>query len=170
MSTESEKSSVKVAVRIRPLNNREYNTDLITTCKDTTLYIKNPEDNKEKTFIYDYLYDTSAQQTQVFDNIGSKVIDHAFKGYNACIFAYGQTGCFAKGTPITMWHETDDVYKNVEDIVVGDILMGDDMKQRNVLQLYRGRQKMYRISSVDFKNMVFYVVNEDHIMDILNKD
>lgn len=170
MSTESEKSSVKVAVRIRPLNNRESNTDLITTCKDTTLYIKNPEDNKEKTFMYDYLYDTDTTQTHVFNNIGSKVIDHAFKGYNACIFAYGQTGCFAKGTPITMWHDTDEIYKNVEDIQVGDVLMGDDGKPRNVLRLYRGRQQMYRISPLDYRHISNYVVNEDHIMVILTKD
>lgn len=29
---------------------------------------------------------------QVFDDLGTDVIQAAFEGYNACIFAYGQTG------------------------------------------------------------------------------
>ena len=28
---------------------------------------------------------------QVFDDLGQGVLDSAFEGYNACIFAYGQT-------------------------------------------------------------------------------
>lgn len=29
---------------------------------------------------------------QVFEDLGTDVIQSAFEGYNACIFAYGQTG------------------------------------------------------------------------------
>ena len=29
---------------------------------------------------------------QVFNDLGTKVLDAAFEGYNACVFAYGQTG------------------------------------------------------------------------------
>jgi len=29
---------------------------------------------------------------QVFEDLGTDVIQAAFEGYNACIFAYGQTG------------------------------------------------------------------------------
>ena len=29
---------------------------------------------------------------QMFDDIGSGVLEDAFKGYHTCIFAYGQTG------------------------------------------------------------------------------
>ena len=43
-----EKSTVEVAVRIRPMNNRELNTDSITNIKNTSIYIKNPDDNKKK--------------------------------------------------------------------------------------------------------------------------
>jgi kinesin family protein 13 len=31
-------------------------------------------------------------QDKVFDCLGKDVLENAFEGYNACIFAYGQTG------------------------------------------------------------------------------
>ena len=31
-------------------------------------------------------------QEVVFDALGTDILENAFDGYNACIFAYGQTG------------------------------------------------------------------------------
>lgn len=31
-------------------------------------------------------------QEDVFKSLGLDILDNAFEGYNACIFAYGQTG------------------------------------------------------------------------------
>jgi kinesin family protein 1 len=31
-------------------------------------------------------------QELIFDKLGIGIVEHAFEGYNACIFAYGQTG------------------------------------------------------------------------------
>ena len=39
----------------------------------------------------------------------------------------------------------DGTIKKVQNIVVGDILMGDDSTPRNVLTLARGRETMYTI-------------------------
>ena len=33
-----------------------------------------------------------ADQEEVFNSLGIELLDNAFSGYNACIFAYGQTG------------------------------------------------------------------------------
>ena len=33
-----------------------------------------------------------ADQKKVYSDIGLEMLDHAFEGYNVCIFAYGQTG------------------------------------------------------------------------------
>lgn len=40
-------------------------------------------------------------QEAVFNHLGADVLDNAFQGYNACIFAYGQTGAvfFASTLP-----------------------------------------------------------------------
>lgn len=54
-----------------------------------------------KTFAFDHcLYSVEqsrenyASQEVVFDCLGRDILDNAFQGYNACIFAYGQTGKF----------------------------------------------------------------------------
>lgn len=33
-----------------------------------------------------------ADQKQVFERIGKKILDNAYAGYHCCLFAYGQTG------------------------------------------------------------------------------
>ena len=160
-----EKSTVEVAVRIRPMNNRELNTDSITNIKNTSIYIKNPDDNKKKSFTYDYAYGSDTTQEDIYKDIGYKVVNNAFKGYNSCIFAYGQTGCFAAGTPIMMF---DRSIKNVEDIKLNDKIMGDDYNIRNVKKLFYGQQTMYKIEPIQelnsIKNIPSYTVNKDHIM------
>ena len=44
------------------------------------------------TFVFDHVYDPSATQKNVYDNTARTVVDSALQGYNATIFAYGQTG------------------------------------------------------------------------------
>lgn len=70
----------------------------------------------------------------------------------------GSGKCHAKGTPIML---ADGSTKLVEDIQVGDFLMGDDSKPRTVLSLARGRDKMYDIIPVKGEK---YTVNQEHIL------
>jgi len=37
--------------------------------------------------------DNFATQEQVFEDIGVSTLNHAFEGFNVCIFAYGQVRC-----------------------------------------------------------------------------
>ncbi|XP_040828439.1 kinesin-like protein KIF1A isoform X16 [Ochotona curzoniae] len=97
-------ASVKVAVRVRPFNSREMSRDskCIIQMTGSTTTIINPKQPKEtpKSFSFDYSYwsHTSpedinyASQKQVYRDIGEEMLQHAFEGYNVCIFAYGQTG------------------------------------------------------------------------------
>lgn len=106
-------SSVKVAVRVRPFNEREktMGAKLCIEMSGKSTTIHNIEDEKQnKTFAFDYSYwshdgfendpdgysrPTSskyADQEKVFNDIGKDVLNNAFDGYNACLFAYGQTG------------------------------------------------------------------------------
>eukprot|EP00754_Rhynchopus_humris_P027729 Rhum_TRINITY_DN15106_c15_g1::Rhum_TRINITY_DN15106_c15_g1_i1::g.139832::m.139832/K10392/KIF1; kinesin family member 1 len=95
--------SVIVAVRVRPLNKREkdMNSKLCTTCSTefSSMDIKNPQSKQKHTFTYDYTWDSTdpeseiyASQETVYNDVGKKVLAACFQGYNACIFAYGQTG------------------------------------------------------------------------------
>lgn len=71
------------------------------------------------------------------------------------------TGCHARGTKILMH---DGTTKNVEDILVGDQLMGPDSKPRTAVKLVRGREKMYEITPNRGGNA--FIVNENHMLSL----
>ena len=73
---------------------------------------------------------------------------------------FGATGCHAKGTLVLM---ADGSTKPVEDIMVGDRVMGDDGTPRTVLQLHHGEQMMYRIKPLKGDS---FVVNEGHYLSL----
>lgn len=76
--------------------------------------------------------------------------------------AFGK--CLEKGTKIIMY---DGSIKKVEDIKIGDKLMGDDGCHRNVLSLARGIEKMYNIKEItDSECGGNYTVNESHILSL----
>jgi hypothetical protein len=70
----------------------------------------------------------------------------------------GTGKCHAKDTPIIMY---DGSIRAVQDIVVGDILMGDDSTPRKVLSLATGQDTMYTIVPVKGDK---YTVNSEHIL------
>ncbi|EPB79993.1 kinesin motor domain protein [Ancylostoma ceylanicum] len=93
---------VKVAVRVRPFNKRELDLGtkaVVRMCNGQTILDHVSDDKQPKTFTFDHsFYSTDpndpnfASQEEVFNSLGSGVLENAFSGYNACIFAYGQTG------------------------------------------------------------------------------
>ncbi|XP_075459654.1 kinesin-like protein KIF1B isoform X17 [Ascaphus truei] len=111
-------ASVKVAVRVRPFNSRELGKDskCIIQMQGNSTCILNPKNPKEpaKSFSFDYSYwsHTSqddpcfASQNRVYNDIGKEMLQHAFEGYNVCIFAYGQTGSGKSYTMMGKQEET----------------------------------------------------------------
>ncbi|XP_057665128.1 kinesin-like protein unc-104 isoform X7 [Diorhabda carinulata] len=112
-------SSVKVAVRVRPFNNREISRECkcIIQMSGNTTAITNPKaepntKDAQKSFNFDYSYwshdETDAafsSQLIVYKDIGEEMLQHSFDGYNVCIFAYGQTGA---GKSYTMMGKQED--------------------------------------------------------------
>ncbi|KAB1269889.1 Kinesin-like protein KIF21A [Camelus dromedarius] len=47
---------------------------------------------KDKAFTFDYVFDLDSQQEQIYTQCIEKLIEGCFEGYNATVFAYGQTG------------------------------------------------------------------------------
>ena len=68
--------------------------------------------------------------------------------------------CLGIDTPILMY---DGTVKPVQDIIVGDLLMGPDSQPRRVESLARGRENMYKITP---KNGDPWVCNESHILSL----
>lgn len=105
---------------------------------------------------YNELYDTMKRMADVSAAVGVDM--------GRIILAYGQVraakflkGCLGKGTLVTMLNGSQ---KKVEDVVVGDVVMGDDEKGRNVLSLIRNREMMYVVSYHGGS----FRCNENHIL------
>ncbi|MFV0562382.1 replicative DNA helicase [Malaciobacter mytili] len=123
--------------------------NIITT--DTLSYIKKMKEMGNKHLI--------GETTGFFD------LDKRTTGFNAgdlvIIAARPAMGkCLGRGTKVLMY---DGTLKNVEDIKVGDQLMGDDSTPRNVLSLARGKEQMYWIRQ---NKAIDYRVNESHILSL----
>lgn len=76
---------------------------------------------------------------------------------------YGGRGggkCLAIGTKIIM---ADGSLRKVEDIKIGDQVMGPDSWPRNVLGITRGRSMMYKIHQT---SGIDYIVNDAHILSL----
>ncbi|CAJ0566193.1 unnamed protein product, partial [Mesorhabditis spiculigera] len=102
----------QVAVRVRPFNSREIsNTSkcIIGMTGNTTTISGS---GGAHSFNFDHSYwsfrnedQHFATQQQVYDELGVEMLQHAFDGYNVCIFAYGQTG---SGKSYTMMGKSND--------------------------------------------------------------
>lgn len=71
--------------------------------------------------------------------------------------------CLGKDTPILMF---DGSIKLVQDIRVGDQLMGDDSLPRTVISLARGRETMYRVIP-NSKGFMTWTCNKGHILSLV---
>lgn len=76
-----------------------------------------------------------------------------------CLYI-GGARCLGKNTPVLMF---DGSVKKVQDVKIGDLLIGPDSQPRKVEQLFRGFDNMYRI--VPNKGESF-VCNSSHILSL----
>ncbi|XP_029911302.1 kinesin-like protein KIF1B isoform X9 [Myripristis murdjan] len=123
-------ASVKVAVRVRPFNSREMSKEskCIIQMQGNSTTILNPKAPKEpaKTFSFDYSYWSHttpedpcfASQNRVYNDIGKEMLQHAFEGYNVCIFAYGQTGA---GKSYTMMGKQEEGQEGIIPMLCEDL-------------------------------------------------
>lgn len=83
-------SSVRVAVRVRPLIGRE-KVDRCDECIQVISEEAQVVMGKDRSFAYDYVFGKYSQQRDLWTCV-EPLIESNFEGYNATIFAYGQTG------------------------------------------------------------------------------
>ncbi len=77
---------------------------------------------------------------------------------DSLIFILSGIGCHAINTPVIMY---DGSIKMVQNVKIGDRLMGDDSLPRVVQQLYNGKDTMVRINT---DNNETFVVNINHVL------
>uniref|UniRef100_A0A8C9L5W7 Kinesin family member 4A n=1 Tax=Serinus canaria TaxID=9135 RepID=A0A8C9L5W7_SERCA len=92
MVREDEKAiPVRVALRCRPLVPKETSEG----CQMCLSFVPGEPQvvvGSDKAFTYDYVFDPSVEQEEVFNTAVSPLVRGIFKGYNATVLAYGQTG------------------------------------------------------------------------------
>ncbi|XP_022601602.1 chromosome-associated kinesin KIF4-like [Seriola dumerili] len=100
---------VRVALRSRPLVSKEINEG----CQCCLTFVPGEPQlivGTEKAFTYDYVFDPTAEQEEVFSTAVSPLLCGLFKGYHATVLAYGQTGSgktFSMGGTYTSAQEND---------------------------------------------------------------
>ena len=105
------------------------------------------------------VYGLNDAKMQIMQMLGQWIANPAAMGTAIAINGPMGTGkCHAYDTQILMH---DGSIKMVQDIVVGDKVMGDDSKCRNVISLGRGEDDMYDIVHLNGEK---YGVNSEHIM------
>jgi ATP-dependent Lon protease len=105
------------------------------------------------------VYGLNDAKMQIMQMLGQWISNPAAMGTAIAINGPMGTGkCHAFDTSILMY---DGSVKMVQDVVVGDKVMGDDSKCRNVVSLGRGEDDMFDIV---YANGEKYGVNSEHIM------
>ena len=102
-SIPDKKSSITVAIRVRPLNQIELevtsvegikivNSNSLIVSSDPNSVNKKTNLIKEHQFFFDYVFGPSSTQEEVYQNTAQKLLPGIIEGYNATVFAYGATG------------------------------------------------------------------------------
>lgn len=135
--------------------------DMANFCATNTQFPRRRLKNslQEMTWVMGYKdVDTDIEQgTQnTVLGVSSKDDESKIRGKRAAKILIEEFGCHIKGTKVLMYNGT---IKNVEDIQVGDILMGNDNTPREVKELYSGIDELYKIT---LSNGDYQVVNSHH--------
>lgn len=157
---------IRVACRVRPFSGKE--------TKEITVAVKNngvdytaPKDSNrsgdKSRYEFDYAFDQASTQEDIYKTAVDPFLKDIFSGYSVTIFAYGQTGCLDPETEVIMYSGS---IKKAKDVVLGDLLMGDDGTPRKVLELFEGEDEMYEITQ---DRGMSYRINSRHILSLYNR-
>ena len=133
-------------------------SEIIYEAVGKEVYKTNPVDIQ--TFIKDPYFLGSVYDNifKMWRDIAGEIYPGPFcKKYDQVILSCA-TRCFGKGTLVRMY---DGTTKKVEDIRIGDVLMGDNNTERVVLSLARGRETMYKVYPVGDEDN-FFICNASH--------
>ncbi|KAL1499179.1 hypothetical protein AB1Y20_013689 [Prymnesium parvum] len=96
-AADEDASSVKVAVRLRPMSEREMRGNTVPVVNgssernEVTLIKGAGSHQQRRTYTFDDVYTSFSTQSEVFKTVEPLVAD-VLRGYEATVFAYGQTG------------------------------------------------------------------------------
>lgn len=193
--------NVKVAVRCRPMSSKEVSrgcVSIVQVSNGNAIHIDSPGDKAggskqdAKDFTFDFCYDDSSTQRQVYRDLGLPMVTKALDGFNGTIFAYGQTGSgkthsmmgyTAEGDSKEPLEEKDDqrgivpqlnedLWARLNEKVKEAVAKADKTKEELIAaNAAEGKPADANASTVTIKTMVtvsFLEVYNEEIKDLLN--
>jgi hypothetical protein len=107
----------------------------------------------------DRIHNLDYVKDEIMEYLARKITNPKSKGHVLALQGSAGVGkCFSVNTGILMY---DGSIKMVQNIQVGELIMGDDSTPRKVLTLGGGRDIMYKITNVKGE---YYTVNSEHIL------
>ncbi|CAK1540289.1 unnamed protein product [Leptosia nina] len=114
----SDESSVRVAVRIRPQTPAEVLEGCgICARAGGAAGEGGVALGSERAFTFDYAFEPSVGQQQIYDTCVRKLVEAALDGYNATVLAYGQTGSGKTYTMGSGWEGEGDLDEDKRGII-----------------------------------------------------
>ena len=85
---------VKVGVRVRPLLGMELEAgaDSVIKCNSNRVVMSVP--SKKNTFDFDWSFGPQTGHRDVYEAVCKPLVKSIYEGFNATVFAYGQTGTY----------------------------------------------------------------------------
>jgi kinesin family protein 18/19 len=151
-----DQTNILVAIRCRPLSKKEKEQNDTKTVHilDTNLiiiidpYATANKRTKEKRYAFDFVFQETVQQDEIFAKTTVDLLDGVLNGYNATVFAYGPTGA---GKTYTMMGENDNI----------GIMLNSFLELFGRIETFAGeRQYTVRVSYLEIYNEI--------VRDLLN--
>lgn len=151
----SSDTSVKVAVRIRPLVESEMNRGCQSIVRKTPTQpqvIVDAGTKSKEMFTFNYAFAPEDTQEMIYDNAVKSMVMKLFAGYNVTILAYGQTGSGKTHTMGTTFsgemnedmgvipRAINDIFASVDEMIDNDFTV-----QCSFVELYQ--EKLYDLLS-----------------------
>jgi hypothetical protein len=132
--------------RIRPVNQKEIDNDGKSCLKVTNkTYLEVHHEDNVNPFTFDRVFDESSTQISVFQDTAVPLVNDVLEGYNATIFAYGQTGT---GKTFTMEGDiTSEDFKGIIPRSVEALFKGVELAEEHIEFTFK----------VSFISMIFII-------------
>ncbi|GAB64565.1 kinesin [Plasmodium cynomolgi strain B] len=135
--------NMNVVIRCRPMSASEKNEgakNVIKILDNKMIVLLDPSDNsdnvlrqnrsREKKYVFDYVFDETSSQEDVYKNSVKCLIDAVIGGYNSTVFAYGATG--AGKTHTIIGHKNE---PGIMNMILRDLF--DRIKKMEVMNEYK---------------------------------
>ena len=122
--------NIAVYVRVRAQEGRKA---LTAHAAQGKLTLHTPAPNEDRRFAFDFVGDAATSQADVFDAVGKPLSEACMAGYNATVFAYGQTGA---GKTYTMYGPDGGTFLAGDPSVDGEASPACGLTPRVLAQLF----------------------------------